>query len=47
MRPLLGENIPESVRRALRSLRHEADSVVSLRLKGLDNASSSDWPGSA
>jgi len=30
MRLLLDENMPESVRRALRSLGHEADSVVSL-----------------
>lgn len=37
MRILLDENIPESVRRALRALGHEADSIFSLRLKGLDN----------
>ena len=30
--------MPESVRRALRDLGHEVDSVVSLRLKGLDNS---------
>ncbi|MBI3028453.1 MAG: DUF5615 family PIN-like protein [Candidatus Rokubacteria bacterium] len=38
MRILLDENMPESVRRALRDLGHEVDSVVSLRLKGLDNS---------
>ena len=38
MRILLDENMPESVRVALRQLGHEADSVVSLRLQGLDNS---------
>lgn len=37
MRILLDENMPESVRLALRDLGHEVDSVVSLRLTGLDN----------
>ncbi len=37
MRVLLDENMPESVRRALRELGHHVDSVTSLRLKGLDN----------
>jgi hypothetical protein len=37
MRVLLDENMPEPVRRALRNLGHQADSVVSLRLKGPDN----------
>ena len=37
MRVLLDENMPEPVRRALRALGHEVDSVVSLHLKGLDN----------
>ena len=37
MRVLLDENMPESVRRALRQSGHVADSIVSLRLQGLDN----------
>jgi predicted nuclease of predicted toxin-antitoxin system len=37
VRILLDENMPESVRSALREIGHEADSVVSLLLKGLDN----------
>ncbi len=37
MRVLLDENMPESLRVALRRLGHEVDSVTSLRLKGLDN----------
>jgi predicted nuclease of predicted toxin-antitoxin system len=36
---LLDENVPESVRHALLERGHEADSVTSLRLKGLDNGS--------
>ncbi len=38
MRILLDENMPESVRHALQDLGHEVDSVVSLRLSGLDRA---------
>lgn len=38
MKVLLDENIPESVRVALRQLSHQVDSVTSLRLKGLDNS---------
>jgi hypothetical protein len=37
VRILLDENMPESVRRGLKELGHEVDSVASLRLKGLDN----------
>jgi uncharacterized alpha-E superfamily protein len=37
MRILLDENMPESVRHALRELGHEVDSVASLHLTGLDN----------
>jgi hypothetical protein len=37
LRVLLDENMPESVRRALRQSGHVADSIVSLRLQGLDN----------
>ncbi|MBI2866828.1 MAG: DUF5615 family PIN-like protein [Chloroflexi bacterium] len=37
MRILLDENLPESLLAGLRGLGHEADSVNSLRLKGLDN----------
>ena len=38
MRILLDENMPESVRIGLRRLGHEADSVVSLHLEGLENS---------
>jgi hypothetical protein len=34
---LLDENLPESLLAALRRLGHQADSVNSLRLKGIDN----------
>jgi hypothetical protein len=37
VRILLDENMPESLRVALRRLGHQVDSVASLRLKGLDN----------
>ncbi|MFQ5804453.1 MAG: DUF5615 family PIN-like protein [Candidatus Methylomirabilales bacterium] len=37
MKVLLDENMPESVRVALRELGYQVDSVASLRLKGLDN----------
>lgn len=37
MRILLDENLPESLLAALRKLGHQADSVNSLRLKGLAN----------
>jgi len=37
MRVLLDENMPESVHVALQELGHQVDSVVSLRLTGLDN----------
>src|SRR5439155_8306789 len=37
VRTLLDENLPQSVRRALRERGHDADSVTSLKLKGLDN----------
>ncbi|MEX2599799.1 MAG: DUF5615 family PIN-like protein [Dehalococcoidia bacterium] len=37
MRILLDENLPESLLPELRQLGHEADSINSLRLKGLDN----------
>jgi len=37
VRILLDENLPESVRRVLRERGHAADSVTSLKLKGLDN----------
>ncbi|HEV8309722.1 MAG TPA: DUF5615 family PIN-like protein [Methylomirabilota bacterium] len=37
MRILLDENMPESVRHALRELGHEVDSVATLHLTGLDN----------
>lgn len=38
MRILLDENLPESLVAELRGLGHQADSVNSLRLKGLDNS---------
>ena len=37
MKILLDENMPESVRRELLRRGHAADSIASLRLKGLDN----------
>lgn len=37
MRVLLDENLPESLVAALRHLGHQAESVNSLRLKGVDN----------
>lgn len=37
MKVLLDENVPESVRVALGQLGHQADSIASLRLKGLEN----------
>lgn len=37
MKILLDENMPESVRDALIHLGHHADSIASLRLKGLSN----------
>ena len=37
MRILLDENLPEGLIQPLRGLGHTADSVASLRLKGLDN----------
>ena len=37
MRILLDENLPEGLIEPLRFLGHAVDSVVSLRLKGLDN----------
>lgn len=37
MRILLDENLPESLLAELQSLGHQAESVNSLRLKGLDN----------
>lgn len=39
MRILLDENLPESLLVRLRGLGHQADSVNSLRLKGLGNGS--------
>jgi len=38
MKILLDENLPESLVAALRKLGHEADSINSLRLKGIDNS---------
>lgn len=37
MKILLDENLPESLLAPLRRLGHQADSVNSLRLKGIDN----------